>query len=368
MKYSETQVQYSLESFWENAQNAWRRSKGKRLAYLKNRYQWRYTATKRVPDFPLNVDIEASSICQIKCDHCFRQYMDMGEHENMPLDMFKKIAKECGEHKLFTLKFSMRGEPLLNPDIVEMVAYAKEQGIREVWVNTNGGMLTEELATGLFKAKVDWITVSFDGLGKIYESVRRPFKYEESLEKLKMLRRQRDLINPDTILNTQSIFSAIKHNPSEYIDLMKGIVDRVATNPDMNFEEFVLVPDDEYVCPRLWQRIAITSRGNYLKCPSDFQMEEILGTVHEYTVKQAWDILQEQQRQLHLAGHKKDSAVCQKCHHGAKKVPREVKIGDKPETVPLYEHKKQFDGFGAAERVRRFHEERDRNKRREKVS
>lgn len=360
MKYSETGVQYSLESSLENLHNEWRRSKGKRFAYLKNRYQWRYWPRKKVPSFPLNIDIEISSKCQIKCDHCFRQYMNMGEDEFMPLDMYKKIIKECGEHNLFTLKFSMRGEPLMHPDAVEMVRYAKEVGIKEVWINTNGGTLTEDLVRGLLQARVDWITVSFDGLGEIYESVRRPLKYDKQIDKLKMLRRLRDEINPGTILNTQSIWSAIKHNPMEYITLMRGIVDRVAFNPDMNFEEFVLVPDDEFVCPRLWQRLAITSTGNYLKCPSDFQMEEILGNVREYGVKQAWDILQERQRQLHLTGHKKDSGVCQKCHHGAKKVARDVTVGEEHHNVPLYEHKRPFDGFGASTRVKEYHATRPR--------
>ena len=236
-------------------------------------------------------------------------YMPIGENDFMDFEMYKKIVSECGRRGLFTLKFSMRGEPLLHPDIVEMVAFAKAHGVKEVWINTNGGPLTEEIARGLLKSGVDWITMSFDGLGKEYESIRIPLKYEESLEKLKMLRRLRDELKAPTLLNVQSIWSAIKDDPEKYINLMKSIVDRVAYNPDMNFKEYILVPDDQFICPRLWQRICITSSGNYLKCPSDFQMEEILGNVQDYTVKEAWDILQEKQRQLHLAKRKKESGV-----------------------------------------------------------
>ena len=59
-------------------------------------------------------------------------------------------------------------------------------------------------------------------------------------------------------------------------------------------------------------------------------MEEILGNVSEYSVKQAWDILQENQRQMHLSGRKKESTICSKCHHGAKKIEKQVSIdGDK---------------------------------------
>ena len=93
-----------------------------------------------------------------------------------------------------------------------------------------------------------------------------------------------------------------------------------------------------------------------MKCPSDFQMEEILGNVKDCTVKEAWDILQGEQRRLHAGGRKKDSAVCRKCHHGAKKIRRE----EVPEAVEgtglhQYEYLKDFAGFGAEDRVKDYH-------------
>jgi len=346
MKNSETLTQFSCETPLEYWINEYRRGKGKLLSYTLNRIQWKYYPKRIVPHFPLNVDIEVSSKCQIKCDHCFRQYMDIGENDFMPMDMYKKIVSECGEEGLFTLKFSMRGEPLLHPNIVEMVQYAKEKGVKEVWINTNGGPITEDLAYGLIKSGVDWITVSFDGLGSMYESIRKPLKYEDSLKKLKLLRQVRDNLNANTLLNVQTIWSAIKDDPEVYVQLMKSIVDRVAYNPDMNFKEYILIPDDNFVCPRLWQRIAITSTGNYLKCPSDFKMEEILGNVSDYSVKKAWDILQEQQRQFHHAGRKNESVVCRNCHHGAKKKSVSVKIeGDERQDFG-YDYKEDFSGCG----------------------
>lgn len=348
---SETLVQFSCETSLEYIRNELRRGSGKMLSYLRNRYEWKNYPRKRiVAPFPLNVDIEVSSKCQIKCDHCFRQYMDIGENDFMPLDMYKEVVSDCGKHGLFTLKFSMRGEPLLHPDIVEMVRFAKESGVKEVWINTNGGMLNEKLAEGLVLAGTDWITMSFDGLGDKYEAIRTPLKYEESLAKLKLLRKMRDKHNAGTLLNVQTIWSAIKDNPDEYVNLMKSIVDRVAYNPDMNFKEIILVPQENFVCPRLWQRICITSKGNYLKCPSDFTMKEILGNVADYTVKEAWDILQEEQRQLHLNNRRLESEVCSKCHHGAKKKKIERHITDHDLDDYGYDYKKEFKGHGLKEK------------------
>lgn len=345
MKKSETLVQFSCENYFEYIKNEMRRSKGKRLSYLKNRYQWKKYPRKKIPKFPLNIDIEVSSRCQILCKHCFRKQMDIGENDFMPLEMYKKIVSECGQHGLFTLKFSMRGEPLIHPDIVEMVRFAKEKGVKEVWINTNGGPITEELAHGLISSGVDWITMSFDGLGENYEIIRKPLKYEESLNKLKILRKKRDELKANTLLNVQAIWSSIKDDPEGYINLMKSIVDRVAYNPDMNFKDFILIPEENYVCPRLWQRICITSRGYYLKCPSDFKGEEKLGHVDEYSVKEAWDKLQGEQRKNHLKGRRIDSEVCRKCHHGAKKKRTAVPITGKGQEDYTYEYKEKFEGW-----------------------
>jgi len=342
MKKSETQVQFSCETRWEYIQNEWRRGKGKLLAYLANRYAWKtYPRKRKVAPFPLNVDIEVSSVCQLKCTHCFRQYMDIKENGFMPMDLYRSIVEECGQHGLFTLKFSMRGEPLLHPEIVEMVRLAKKSGVKEVWINTNGGAITEELARGLIGAGVDWITMSFDGLGANYEAVRIPLKYEDSLNKLKILRRVRDEMGASTLLNVQGIWSAIKDDPGAYIRQMKNIVDRVAYNPDMHFDHNTSVPDPAFVCPRLWHRLCITSTGNYLKCPSDFTMQEILGNARETGVKEAWDVLQEQQRNLHLSGRRLESSVCSVCHHGAMKKKVRVQLDGESREDLTYENKEQ---------------------------
>jgi len=315
----ENKLQFDMDNGWKNIKNHFRRGRGHMFAYLWNRFQWDYFHRMNiVPRFPLNVDIESSSRCNIKCEHCFRQYMDMHESDFMTMPLFKKIVDECARYNLFTLKFSMRGEPTLNPEIVEMVAYAKQNGIKEVWVNTNGGLLTEKMAEGFIKAGLDCLTVSFDGVGKIYERIRTPLKYEETLAKIKMfvdVRKKLKAAKP--IFKVQSIWSAIKDNPEEYLNVVGNIVDKVSYNIDFDYENIHFVPDPNYICYRLWQRIAITSTGDVLKCPSDFKKQEVLGNVQERSIKEIWDAKQGEERKRHLEGRRLESVVCRECHHGS---------------------------------------------------
>ena len=296
---SETPVQYTFENFFDRLRYEFKRSKNKRLSYLFNRFKWYYYPKLNItPKFPLNLDIEASSTCELKCDHCFRQYMDMRENVFMKFDLYKKIIDEASRYDLFTIKFSMRGEPTADKELPKKVAYAKKMGIKEVWINTHGGNLDEEFVQELLHAKPDWITMSIDGLGEMYESIRKPQKFKDTLNNAKRLRKYRDIISKDTFLNCQGLWSAIKHDPLKFYQTLIPIFDRVAYNMDMNYKEIDVIPDPEFVCPRLWQRLSITSEGDVLKCPSDFEKDEVMGNVKFSTLKEIWDVEQEKNKKL----------------------------------------------------------------------
>jgi len=90
MRKSETLVQYTKENIRQLIRNNIKRGQGKLLPYMINRFQWTYfPKLKIVPRFPLNIDIEVSSRCNLACDHCFRQYMDIKENQLMDAGTYK---------------------------------------------------------------------------------------------------------------------------------------------------------------------------------------------------------------------------------------------------------------------------------------
>ena len=345
----QNKLQFDMDTGWQSVMNHIGRGKGHIVSYLWNRFKWNYYHRMNiVPNFPLNVDIESSSKCNIKCDHCFRQYMDMHEYDFMPMETYRKVVDECAKNKLFTLKFSMRGEPTLHPNIVEMVEYAKNKGIKEVWINTHGGQLNEKMCEGFVKAKLDYLMISFDGIGEMYESIRIPLKYEKSLAKVKLIKNIRTKLKAKKpVLKVQSLWSAIKHNPDEYLNIMGNIVDKVSYNLDFDYDDIHFTPDPNYVCYRLWQRISITSRGDVLKCPSDFEKDEVLGNINNTTIKELWDTKQKEERDKHLNGRRLESIACMKCHHGALvKDDDKVYCGKQHDVNEITYEGAEFEGHG----------------------
>ena len=60
------------------------------------------------------------------------------------------------------------------------------------------------------------------------------------------------------------------------------------------------------------RRLAITSHGDILKCPSDFEKDEVLANVRDRSIKEVWDTEQEAERQRHLAGNRLVSIACRR--------------------------------------------------------
>ena len=109
-------------------------------------------------DFPMHLDIEVTSRCNLKCTFCDRQpFLKRDQIGDMDISLYKRIIDECSEHKLWAGKLSYRGEPLLHKDIAEMVSYAKKRGILDLYFNTNAMLLDEKLAERLIDAGLNRI-------------------------------------------------------------------------------------------------------------------------------------------------------------------------------------------------------------------
>jgi radical SAM protein with 4Fe4S-binding SPASM domain len=63
------------------------------------------------------------------------------------------------------------GEPLMRPDVLELIASAKAAGLRAV-LSTNGTLIDDELAGKLSAAGLSYVGVSLDGLETVHDAFR----------------------------------------------------------------------------------------------------------------------------------------------------------------------------------------------------
>ncbi len=101
--------------------------------------------------------IEVTDICNIHCEGCYRQFMT--GHKTL-----EELKKEVLFFKQWRNpdNFSIAGgEPLIHPQIVDLVAFMAKEGIKPV-ILTNGQALTPELLHELKKAGLAGFTMHID--------------------------------------------------------------------------------------------------------------------------------------------------------------------------------------------------------------
>src|SRR5215213_10521001 len=162
------------------------------------------TGRDRAPSMPEIVQIESTNICNAKCVFCPRD--DMHRRQGiMTVDLFRKVVDECVELGITHVRMHNYGEAFIDKRLVEKVRYAKERGIQEVGVISNGSLITEQVARGMIDAGLDAINISVDASGKeVFESTRLGLKYDKviaNIERLVRIRAELGRRRPKLILS-----------------------------------------------------------------------------------------------------------------------------------------------------------------------
>lgn len=286
---------------------------------------------KIVQEYPLLVDIELASVCNLKCPMCYTITDEFKQKVNaklMDFSLFKKIIDEIGKH-VPAIRLSLRGESTLHPKFIECIQYAKDNGTKEISFLTNGSKLDRENFIKMMHAGATWITISFDGLREEYEKIRKPLKYEETLEKIKEIKKIKEEFGTHLpVIKIQGIWPSIRNNPEEFYNTFEPYVDLIAFNPLIDYlqKDTDIVYEENFSCPQLYQRLVIGADGNVMMCSNDEEGNHLIGNINSESVYEIWhgDKLNEV-RALH---NQRDGFmkidVCRKCY-----LPRATESSEK---------------------------------------
>lgn len=328
--------QFTLEPPERIAQFEKNRGAGVESDYIENRKLWtEYAKTQKVSDFPLHVDIELASICNLQCPMCYTISPEFKQKVNaklMDFELFIKLVDQCAAGGVYSIRLSFRGESFLHKKIVECVKYAKAKGIKEVSTLTNGLRLDEEMFEQMMEAGIDWITISFDGLGDTYEQIRRPAKYDRAVEKIAnyvKIKKEAGRVKP--VVKIQSILPAIEGNPQAFYDVFAPITDMVSANPLIDFmQSKSKMPKVEgFSCPQIYQRLVVGADGLCMMCANDEEGKVIVGDANSQSLYEIWhgsEMTKVREVHRRCAGADEITA-CSECYLPLKTYDSEVTVG-----------------------------------------
>ncbi len=286
-----------------------------------------------VDRFPLHLDIESTDICNLRCPFCASTFARWGPSNRgfMDMELFKRIIDEGSECGLYSIKLSLRGEPLLHPEIAEMIKYARKKGILDIYFNTNAVLLAPDMIDRLLDAGLFRISISIEGTTKeVYERYRTGAKFEQVFNNVKNLRESRDkrkLSFPQIRIQTV-LLDELKESLSSYLQFWKEIADEVSYL-DARKE----TPQDshngasaDWACPFLWQRMCILWDGTLLPCLMHGVTDLVsmtLGNVKEVSIKKMWNSSKcIRLRNLHKKGLSHKIRACRECSYRATEIAK----------------------------------------------
>ncbi|MCI5130143.1 MAG: radical SAM/SPASM domain-containing protein [Candidatus Electrothrix sp. EH2] len=327
------------------------RAEGWEQEYELYRKNWvDFPKKQYVSEYPLLVDLELSSLCNLHCPMCYTITDEFKKKVNTTLmswDLYTKIIDEISG-KVPAIRLSLRGEAFLHPKFIDCISYAKKKGIGEVSTLTNGSRLSSAFSEAIIDAGIDWITISVDGVGEVYEKIRTPIKFDELVEKIsliKELKKQKGMHRP--VVKVQGIWPAVKQDIDEYYRIFQPIADLVAFNPLIDYlgNDSDIDYLENFSCPQQYQRLVIGADGLAMKCSNDEENIEILGDLKRETVYQVWhgEKMKQERNRQHQHGFM-ESEVCRNCYLPRKTQDEDAFVDGRHFIVKNYTNRSQLIG------------------------
>lgn len=308
-------------------------------------FYWSKISKKGVVNgLPLSITIEPTTACNLGCPECPSGLKQFTRAEgNLKTDFYKKIIDEV-QHHAFYLNFYFQGEPYINPNFLEMVAYAHSKKIYTA-TSTNAHFLTTQKAEETVKSGLSRLTISIDGTTQeTYESYRKGGDLNKVLEGAKNIIEAKKKLNSKTPyvifqflvvqpnqhqveeakeLSTQMGVDEIRFKTAQVYDYKHGnplipTIEKYARYKKQADGTYRLKNKLLNECWRMWSSCVITWDGKIVPCCFDKDAKHQLGDLKENSLKQIWLNKKYTDFRKTLLNNRSEIDICQNCTEGTK--------------------------------------------------
>lgn len=291
---------------------------------------------------PITVSIEPTTACNLRCPECPSGLRSFTRPTGtLKQDFYRKVVDEMGE-KMVYLYFYFQGEPYINPEFLDMVAYANQKGIYTV-TSTNGHFLNEENARKTITSGLDRLIISIDGTTQeVYEQYRKAGNLDNVLQgtrNLIRLRKEMGATKPFIIFQ----FLVVKpneHQIPEVYRLAKSVgVDQVLLKSAQIYDyqqgsplipsikkyaRYIRQADGTFRiknklkdhCWKLWHSCVITWDGKVVPCCFDKDAQYAMGDLQTQSFSDIWRNETYQNFRGQVLKGRKHIDICQNCTEG----------------------------------------------------
>lgn len=270
-------------------------------------------------DFPRNIALSTSAVCQARCIFCPTSRGVSIKPQFMPFELAKKIIDEASLEKFNgIIKFGENGEALLNNSFLDIFSYAREKlpGSFSMLIS-NIERMDEPTSKKLLSLGLGCLHCNIDGASaETYEYVKKGLSFEKVKSNLLNFIRLRDELKSNckieiSILSAKGYVSKIDKKKIDFpddtedvisfwtphlreVDTIKGIYHPYywATREQRKIKNVMHCRWFDKLYPEAY----IAANGNVYVCCFDYNAELIFGNVNQSSLKDIWN--SEQRRNI----------------------------------------------------------------------
>jgi len=317
---------FNYKLFLENINSKYRKIIHKRSDQLPKKL------SENAP-FPKNCLVEISNSCNHECIFCNSPRMERRLNK-LNEKTYEKFISQSVQHGMEEVGLYSTGEPFMSKNLNWFIKTAKENGIKRVYITTNGSLASIDKVKSAKKAGLDSIKFSINSATKEnYLLVHGKNDFDKVTQNISNIFKWKKDENIDLEMLGSFIYTdKTKHE----IDLFKKTFDKylLATmiipagtqggrfNSDI---KKISTPsrvkkskDDIHPCSFLWDRIILTCEGYITACAVDYELDLVYADFRnsELDISEIWNnnIIKEL-RKKHL-NKDLNNLVCKNCLYG----------------------------------------------------
>lgn len=288
---------------------------------------------------PLVMQLFPIYACNFRCEYCFLSTPKSSrgfvtDRPVMELSVYRKCIDDMSQfdERLKVLRFVGMGEPLLHPDIAEMIAYAVGHHVADrTELLTNGSLLTTAMSDALISAGLSRLVISLQGVSR--ETYARISKVDIDFENLVANIRYFYKAQKSTHVYIKIVDYALadKSEKEKYFDIFGDICDSIAVEnavpimPGVDYEKVLKTPDgrktqfglpvtDIQVCPQPFFTMQINPDGKVVPC-YQIAYPGIMGDANRQSIHEIWNGESYRSfRRAMLNGRRRVNDVCAQCN------------------------------------------------------
>ena len=238
-------------------------------------------------DIPKNALIELSNGCNHACVFCYNPEMTRKTmHLNM--DTYKEFIKKAVNEGVIEVGLYSTGEPFMTKNLSDYIEFAKDTGIKRVYITTNGALANLEKFKKCINAGLDSIKFSINaGSKETYKTIHGYDDFEKVINNVKSLYEYKKKYNKDIQIMCSFVYTDLtykeiddfKKKYGKYFEDMffqksmnqggrtlKSDILTKAINKDNPVEKKSFKP-----CAMVWNRLHFSAEGYMTACCVDYE-------------------------------------------------------------------------------------------------